>query len=102
MASFLHVLETIGKDVGKGVAVTLPIVGKILGVADPPAAVMLGPILAEITTVINALESSQGSQTLTPEELSIIIQAVATTSALKSAAASAATSVISGSVVKST
>jgi hypothetical protein len=78
MASFLKIIEDIGKDIVKGVEVVAP----VLGVVDPP----LSPILQEVALVIAALEGS--GATVSQSQLSSIVQAVATVSAAKTATAS--------------
>lgn len=74
--SFLSVLHTIEEDVLKGIAVAAPIVGTFA-----PAA---GPILAEIASIIAALEGIGSTHT----NVSPLVQAVATVSTVKQHAAS--------------
>lgn len=78
--SFLSVLKTIGTDIEKGLAIATPIVGEFVPVA--------GPILAEIATVISALENA--GKTLTAEQLSQVIQSITAVNAVKQSAAPAA------------
>ena len=73
MASFLKIIEDIGKDIVKGVEVVAP----VLGAVDPP----LAPILQEIALVVAALEGS-GAQ-ISASQLSSIVQSVATVTAAK-------------------
>jgi hypothetical protein len=73
MKSFLKIIENVGKDILKGVEVVAP----VLGAVDPP----LAPIFLEIAQVIAVLEGS--GVAISQEQLSSIIQAVATTSAAK-------------------
>lgn len=73
--SFLPVLKTIGTDIEKGIAVAAPIVG-----AFNPAA---GPILSEVSQIILALEAQGSSTTLTPEQISTVIQQVSAAQAIK-------------------
>lgn len=77
--SFLSVLETIGKDVLKGVEAASPIIGTFV-----PAA---GPILTEIAAVITALENKTSGTTtgttITADDLSKIIQILATAHSVK-------------------
>ena len=75
MASFKKIIGNIGKDILKGIEVAVP----VLGAVDPP----LSPIFTEIAAVIQKLEGSPAASTLTEEQLSAIIQAVATVSAAK-------------------
>lgn len=75
--SFVSVLKTIGTDVEKGISIAEPIIAKFVPMA--------APILTEISAVIAALESLGSS--VTQEQLSQIIQAIATASAIKQAAA---------------
>jgi len=74
--SFLSVLKTIEADVTKGLEVAAPIVGTFV-----PAA---GPILSEIAEVLLVLEGA-GANTQT--NISGLVQAVATVSAVKQAGA---------------
>jgi hypothetical protein len=71
--SFLSILKTIETDVTKGLEIAAPIVGTFV-----PAA---GPILVEIGNVLAALEGINSPAT--PAQLSQVVQAVATTSAVK-------------------
>jgi hypothetical protein len=76
--SLLSILKTIEADVTKGFEVAAPIIGSFV-----PAA---GPVLVEIGNVLAALEGV--NSTATPEQLSPVVQAVATASAVKQHAAS--------------
>ena len=71
--SFISTLETIGKDILKGIEIATPIVGTFV-----PAA---GPILTELALIITQLENS--GKTLTADQLTQLIQSVATVSAVK-------------------
>ena len=75
--SLLKTLETIGADILKGVEVAAPIIVDFV----PKAA----PILEEILTVIADLEAK--GITVTQPQMSGLVQAMATTSAIKQAAA---------------
>lgn len=75
--SFLKTLETIGKDIATGAEIAAPIVGDFV-----PAA---GPILAEVAAIIAKLESSSKASTITPANVSQIIQATALLSTVKQA-----------------
>lgn len=74
--SFISVLETIGKDIVKGVEIAAPIVGTFV-----PA---VGPIFMELATIISQLENKGGA--VTNEQLSQLVQAIATISAVKQSA----------------
>ncbi len=81
--SLKSVLETIGKDIEKGLQVAAPVIGAF----DPP----LGIILSEIGQLVAAVESVQQATTpptapptpLTPEQVSAIVSAVTTITAIK-------------------
>jgi hypothetical protein len=73
MPSLLNTIENIGNDILIGVEVAAPILDKFV----PSAA----PILTDIATVIQALENA--AVTVEPDQLSKIVQATATTAAIK-------------------
>lgn len=75
MKSFLSVLKTIGDDIIKGIEIAVPIIGAV----EP----QLAPILAEVTQIVAALEKA--GATINQAQLSAIIQAAATSSAVKTA-----------------
>jgi hypothetical protein len=77
MASFLTILEDIGKDIVKGVETA----AKIPGVGAIP---MVGPIVVELGTLLNAFEAK--GTTLTNEQLSQMIQILAAAQAVKQTA----------------
>jgi len=76
MANFASILKTIGEDIEKGIALAAPIIGEFV-----PG---IGAILSEISAIILALE---GTSTPTAANVSPLIQAVATVSAVKQASA---------------
>lgn len=78
--SFISVLKTIGEDIEKGITAAAPIIGAFV-----PG---VGAILTEIATVIADLESK--GQTVNASELSAIVQALSTTSAISQAKAAPA------------
>lgn len=80
--SFLKDIENIGKDIIKGVEIAAPIVGAFV-----PA---VGPILAEVAQIVSALEAK--GQTLTSEQLTSIVNTVASANAMKQSVAGSGSS----------
>lgn len=84
--SFLKIIENIGKDIVKGVEAAGPILvatSPIVTAIDPP----IGIILSEIGAVLTAIEKAHppaptGSTAITQEQLSQLIQALATVHAV--------------------
>lgn len=92
MASFLSHLKTIGEDILKGVETAAKIAIPTISTIDPP----LAPILLEVQQIVAALEGSGSA--ISVEQLSSIIQAVSTTSAIKSQLSPAAATVTTTTV----
>lgn len=80
--SFLKDIENIGKDIIKGVEIAAPIVGAFV-----PA---VGPILAEVAQIVSALEAK--GQTLTSEQLTSIVNTIASANAMKQSVAGSGSS----------